>query len=379
MDNRVFVSPCGDYVMPDMERALREVLAGVGIEDIIKPGMRVGVKVNLVSAMKPARAATTHPLLAAQLCRILARLGAQVVVGDSPGGLYNQAYVGGVYSLCGMHEVEKAGARLNHNFDTAQADYPQAAYAKTFMYTSWLDECDCIINFCKLKTHGMMGMSAAVKNMFGAVPGTFKPEYHYVYPDAYEFAGMLVDLNEYFKPVISIADAVVGMEGNGPTAGSPRRIGALLASRSPYALDAVCAELIGLHVSDVPTLSYAADKSLGPADISQVQLEGSLDKFIVADFKKIDRQDGLGFLRGTGFAGKVVSKALSSRPVLEASKCIGCRKCEQICPAKAISMRRGRPSIDRGACIRCFCCQEFCPKGAMVVRRPLVARVLNRK
>jgi uncharacterized protein (DUF362 family) len=106
---------------------------------------------------------------------------------------------------------------------------------KSFTYTAWLDACDAIIDFCKLKSHGMMGMSAAAKNLFGVIPGTMKPEYHFRFPDMRDFARMLVDINDYFaeKVKITLVDAVEGMEGNGPTKGTPRHIGVLLASASP--------------------------------------------------------------------------------------------------------------------------------------------------
>lgn len=84
-----------------------------------------------------------------------------------------------IYAITGMKQVQ--GARLNDNFAVAQATFPQARRARTFSYTAYLDDCDAIINVCKLKTHGMMGLSAAAKNMFGAVPGTVKPEYHFRY------------------------------------------------------------------------------------------------------------------------------------------------------------------------------------------------------
>ncbi len=79
--------------------------------------------------------------------------------------------------------MEAAGAELNRNFAQAQATYPQALAARTFQYTQYLAEADAIIDFCKLKSHGMMGMSAAAKNLFGAIPGTLKPEYHFRFPD----------------------------------------------------------------------------------------------------------------------------------------------------------------------------------------------------
>ena len=57
---------------------------------------------------------------------------------------------------------------------------------------------------------------------------------------------------------------------------------------------------------------------------------------------------------------------------------MGCGKCREICPAKAITLSRSKPVIDRSRCIRCFCCQEFCPKGAMEQHRPVIARLLSR-
>ena len=55
-----------------------------------------------------------------------------------------------------------------------------------------------------------------------------KPEYHFRYPNPLDFAGMIVDLNSYFKPRLFLVDGVIAMEGNGPTAGTPRFMGALL-------------------------------------------------------------------------------------------------------------------------------------------------------
>jgi uncharacterized protein (DUF362 family) len=148
------------------------------------------------------------------------------------------------------------------------------------------------INFCKLKVHGMMGLSAAVKNLYGTIPGTFKVEYHYKYADHDEFGGMLVDLNEFFKPRLNIADAVVAMEGNGPTAGTPRHMGAVLASQSPYKLDIGCAGLIGLERDSIPYLKAAYNRGFIPSDYTKLIIDGEFDRFRITDFKNIaDRRD----------------------------------------------------------------------------------------
>ena len=152
----------------------------------------------------PDGAATTHPALIGALCDMLLERGASVVIGDSPGGTFNTAKLNAVYAATGMAALERDGVKLNRNVAQSTAHFPQAYSAHEFEYTSYLDEADAIVNFSKLKTHGMMGMSCAVKNMFGVVPGTRKPEYHYRFSKPMQFAHMIIDLNEYFKPSLSL-------------------------------------------------------------------------------------------------------------------------------------------------------------------------------
>lgn len=379
----VSIVSCESYQKEVCERALEEVLAPFGGLDWVKPGMTVAIKANLVAAMKPETAATTHPALLAALTEKLVARGASVIVGDSPGNLYNAAVLNHVYSVTGLHAVEKAGGKLNHDFGMKEASFEQAHVAKSFSYTSWLDEADAIISFCKLKSHGMMCLSAATKNLFGVVPGTMKPEYHFRYPDPLDFAGMIIDLNAYFKPTLYIVDAVLAMEGNGPTAGTPRQMGALLAGKDCHKLDMICAKLIGLDPMAVPTLKAAVKYGLISENTEDISVDGSVEKFMLADFERIERGRGMQFdtmlpgVLGKAF-GKVAKRALRSYPKLKKSECVGCGLCANVCPAKAISIQEKKARVDYKACIRCFCCQEFCPKGAMKVHRPIPARILHR-
>lgn len=377
----VSIVPCTDYepstVRAALERAIRE--AG-GLPELT--GKRVGIKANLVSAMKPEEAATTHPALLASLVRLLLEWGArEVVVGDSPGGLYTPAFVHRVYRTAGLDAVVEAGGLLNEDFSQKSTVYEQAAALKTFTYTGWIDTCELLIDFCKLKSHGMMGMSNAVKNLFGIIPGTMKPEYHFRFPEQDDFADMIVDLAEFTKPALSICDAVVGMEGNGPTQGVPRQIGAIMASSDPHSLDMVAARIIGLRPSEVPTLAAAQRRGLAPESLDGIQVVGPLSELCLSDFKNVAvrrslRFSGNGRWYSRAFSA-VAGKLLSSRPILRKG-CISCRKCHDICPAKAIEMRNGKPMINRDKCIRCFCCQEFCPVGAMQVYRTPIARLLTK-
>ena len=369
---------CSSYDPQEVEAALNAVLAPIGGLDWVKEGMQIAIKANLVTFAKPEEAVTTHPALICALIKMLCARGAKVTVGDSPGGLYNAAFLNRVYSVCGLEAVEEAGGMLNRDFGQSEAHFEGAKVARSFTYTSYLDNADAIIDFCKLKTHGMMGMSAAAKNMFGVVPGTMKPEYHFRYPNPVDFSRMIVDIDEYFAPKIKlcIADAVVGMEGNGPTAGTPRQIGCLLASENPHKLDLVCAKIIGLSPDDVPTLGAARERGLIPDDVDGLSIFGDVDSMVIPDYQNIAVRRSLLFDNRSKLFGKIARVALEAKPVVKKKDCKGCKKCKEICPAMAITMVDGKPVIDRKKCIKCFCCQEFCPFGAMVVHRPLVAKML---
>ncbi len=380
----VSIVPLSEYDLDFAKRALADLLKPIGGLDFVKAGMRIVIKANLVSAMTPDTAATTHHVLLSALAEMLVERGATVVIGDSPGGLYNAAFVGKVYRTSGVTECEAHGATLNRDFGEKTATYSEAAVLHSFTYTSYLDGADAIINFCKLKSHGMMSMSCAAKNMFGTIPGIIKPEYHYRFPKYSDFANMLLDLDEYFHPVLSIADAVVGMEGNGPTAGTPRGIGCLIASHSPHTLDMVAARIIGLDPAGVPTIAAAIERGLLPKDANDVAVVGDAEKFYLTDFETVTEKRSLEFT-GNGknpikrLFGKIAGAILKTRPVLRKDLCVGCGVCKNICPAKAIIIKDKRAIIDRSLCIRCFCCQEFCPKSAMKVRRTALGAIFHRE
>ncbi|MBO7150932.1 MAG: DUF362 domain-containing protein, partial [Clostridia bacterium] len=238
----VSIFPCDSYEKETVKKALVSVLEPLGGLDFIKEGMTVCIKANLVHASKPEKAVVSHPVVVTELTKLLMERGAKVIVGDSPGGLYNAATMRSVYNSTGMTAVEEAGGTLNRDFSQENISYPEGKVLKQFPFTSWLKQADVIIDVCKLKTHGMMGMSCAAKNLFGVIPGTAKPEFHFRYPNHADFARMILDIDDYVAPILSICDAVVGMEGNGPTAGVPRQIGCLLASKSMHKLDLAAAK-----------------------------------------------------------------------------------------------------------------------------------------
>ena len=379
----VIVRPCAGYGEAEVRQALEAALAPLGGLGWVQPGMKIALKANLITALKPEAAATTHPALLGALTELLLERGAVVTIGDSPGGVFNRVYLERVYEVCGLKALEAKGAVLNRDFRQKARSFPEGKVLREFTYTAWLDEADAILNVCKLKVHAMMTMTAATKNLFGVIPGSVKAEYHYRFPEYRDFADMLVDLNECFRPRLSICDAVVAMEGNGPTQGTPRQIGALLASESPYCLDLAAASLLGLAKEDVPYLESAFRRGLIPAEAKELAVDGPLASFKPEDFKNIAGRHGLTQLIGgrnpiSRLAQNTVETILQARPQLKEEACVGCGVCAGACPAHAITMAERKACIDRKQCIRCFCCQELCPRGAMGVHRPLAARLAGR-
>ena len=162
-----------------------------------------------------------------------------------------------------------------------------------------------------------------------------------------------------------------------------RHIGCILASKSPYSLDLVASEIIGLSPDSVPTIGAAISRGLSAATAGELSVYGDPTKYHVSDYQNIAVKRSLLFKGNSdnvlkNMFGAIAKKALDSKPVLKGKLCIGCNKCGRICPAKAIVIENGKAVIDREKCIRCFCCQEFCPVGAMQVKRTLVARLMQR-
>ena len=119
---------------------------------------------------------------------------------------------------------------------------------------------------------------------------------------------MLIDLNEHFRPRLYLVDAVVAMEGNGPTAGTPRPFGALLAGTNPHRIDLLCASLIGLKPENVPTLRAAAERGLTPLDPAQLCVAGDAAAFACPDFRIVQHGTGTDFGARGGAFGRLLGK-----------------------------------------------------------------------
>lgn len=377
--SKVNIYKCKNYEDNNIKEAMDKVIASFDVLKDIKEGTKVVIKANLVSAFSADKAVVTHPKLLKYLNDYLVNKGASVIIGDSPSGPFNSSSLDHIYKETGL---DKINLNLNHNFNKISEVYNDAKVLKTFDYDEFLKDADIRINFSKLKTHAMMGMSACVKNLFGCIPGTTKLEYHYRFPSHDDFANMLVDINEYFKMEINIIDAIVGMEGNGPTMGDPKDIGCIICSTNPYALDYIASKIIGADSYSINTIKVSEERNL--FNPNKIELNDEIEKYLIKDFNLIKNKDSIRFYSDsnnpfTKIVGKISTKIFENKPEVVKGKCIGCGKCARNCPNKAITIVNSKPVINRNKCIKCYCCQEFCPVGAMQVKTSKIAKALNHK
>ena len=367
---QVSAARCVNYRQEEVNAAVAKVLGFMGgMEQFIKPGQRVLLKVNALTMKLPEEAVTTHPVVIKAVAGEVKRAGGIPVIGDSSGGMIaGQAPTAQTFRVAGMvRAAEEAEAELV-NFDTTgvRAVESDGPIGTLYLATPVLDA-DVVISLPKLKTHSATILTGAVKNMYGCVPGHRKAEYHRMAPDFKDFARVLVDVYEATRPALTIMDGIVGMEGNGPSGGSPRNTGIVLAAQDAVALDAVVANLVGLAPFKVHTTRIAHDRGLGVGDMNQIEIVGEEPEAIrIRDF---DLPSNIMMEAMPGFIVRGLLGLLRARPEITESACAGCSFCVSSCPVQAIEMPGNVPCIDYEKCISCLCCQELCPQRAVQMKQ----------
>jgi uncharacterized protein (DUF362 family)/Pyruvate/2-oxoacid:ferredoxin oxidoreductase delta subunit len=377
--SKVSIARCAEYESGQLAAALDATLSALGgMAAYVSPGLRVLLKVNLLSRATPDRAVTTHPEFVRAVIRSVQAAGGIVTVGDSPGGTVGAGAVRRLWHDTGIGEVCEQEHVDLVLFDDARVRHGSA---EGKLYTSFtlgkaVVETDVLITLPKLKTHGFMMFTGAVKNLFGCIPGLEKAQFHLKVPDRDDFADMLLDLMLACQPSLAIMDAVVGMEGDGPAGGTPRHIGAVLASADCVALDVIASAMAGFAPDEVYTNRAAASRGLGPASPDEVEIAGEDWRTLAPEGFVLPAADITTKL--PRWLARRLRNWSTPKPVLmRAHTCTRCAKCQLNCPVRAIQVQSAGPRFDYSACIRCYCCQELCPEQAIGLSSPPLARLIS--
>ena len=385
-ETQVYAASCPDYGQAEGAiRALVEQMGGMG--RFVRPGERIVLKANLLRAAPPESAICTHPAVVEAVAKLVKEAGGTPVICDSPGGaLHKEGVLRSLYEKTGMAAAAAAaGAELAMDSSTRTVSLPEGKVLRQAEIITPVAEADGVIDLCKMKTHVLMSMTGAVKNLFGVIPGLSKVGYHATHPDHETFADVLLDLTGYVKPRLSLMDGILAMEGDGPgSSGTPRQAGLLLASANPLALDTAAGAIMNLPRQDNPVLLAAERRGLTPCRMEDVELiGGTVEELRMADYKfpastKSNLMDFLGPLSRP--AERLCKKALSQTPRIDGAKCVGCGICAKSCPGQAIAMTAPgkKARISQKACIHCYCCHELCPQKAVELHQSWLGRLLTK-
>jgi len=389
IDNRVYVVKCRDY--GEAENGIKNLFSMMGgREEFARPDEKIALKANLLRKALPEDAVTTHPSIIRAVAKEVKEAGARPIIVDSPGAgyRYTEKMLASIYEINGIQQVaEECGIELNYDTNFEEVSFPEGRLVKRFEVLTPVKNADGVFNLCKLKSHSFTYLTGAVKNNFGVIPGIRKPGYHARLRDTLRFTGMLLDLARLVSPRISIMDAIVAMEGDGPSNGTPKKVGLLLAAKDPLALDIVASEIIGLPRDSNPFLLEAGHLDLKPNHINQVELIGaSISEIRMPEFKlPSTMHGGIGLADHLNWWQRLVApyfkSGLSLRPRVIKDRCTACGACQQGCPMEAIriirELKRPYASINDDICIRCYCCHEMCAEDAIRLKGSILYRLIK--
>ena len=369
----VSVVICKEYEHELLRHAVIKLLEPIGgISAYIRSGDRVLLKPNLLAAKDPDKAVTTHPALVRVVADLVREVGGIVLIGDSPG-------IGGflkVTEKTGMKKAAEESKAALIEFNESIELQGSGTFRSIRLARAYY-EADKIINLPKLKTHEMMTMTCAVKNLFGAVIGTEKAGWHLKAGSSRQlFARLLLEIYQLKKPDLNIVDAVLAMEGNGPGNGTPISLGLLIAGANPVAVDVIAGKVAGIPADLLYIEREAVSMGLYGATMDDITLCGvPIESVTTTNFKLptgLDVQFGL-----PAFLTRSLKNYLTSYPKADMKTCVLCGVCSAACPPAAITIQNSALSVDNARCIRCWCCRELCPHDAMQTRKSLLLRMLT--
>jgi len=324
-----------------------------GIHKYIKNGERVLLKTNLLTPSKPEKAVVTHPAVINAVAQTVLNIGAIPYIGDSPSGQFTKRRLEKTYAKAGLKDLaNNLGIELNYDTRSRKIIISQGKKLKKTHLCNFVLNADKIIALPKIKTHSFMIMTLAIKNMYGVIPGLTKARYHSMFIKKTAFADMLLDVLSVRKPDLVIMDGIIGMEGDGPSGGTPVHLGVLLASGDAVAMDLTVCTMLGIEPVGIPTLRQAKIRKLWPAEISYPLLSPTDVRYT-------------NFILPSTVDYLVTGRKKPNRSPVSTEKCTACGQCEEICPKKAIKIVNQKVQIDYTKCILCYCCHETCPFDAI--------------
>jgi uncharacterized protein (DUF362 family) len=283
----VFIARAPSY-RADLESIIASGLGELGLTASWARGKSVLLKPNLVEPCRDSPAVNTHPEIIRSAAEVFRRWRArEVFVGEGPGHcrdaqlVLDQSGLGRVLDEARLEFVD-----LNYDDVRFVPNVFRATSLTELALPETLARADLIVSLPKMKTHHWAGVTLSLKNFFGAMPGIV-----YGWPkNVLHHAGIgpsILDIAAAVRPHLAIVDGIVGMEGDGPIMGTPRKAGVLVMGTNLAAVDATCARLMRINPWRIGYLASASGR-LGPIAERHIEQRGEVIAGLAQHFQLLD-------------------------------------------------------------------------------------------
>ncbi|MCD6579727.1 DUF362 domain-containing protein [bacterium] len=363
MKNDIYIRFQNNYNISDLKKNMEILLNESGLWNILKEKniKTILLKPNLLGKYNIASAVVTHPDLVYVIATILKEHGYEIGIGDSSASFFKMRFL---FYDNGYGKIFDENLAKMENFEMKpfeKLDLNNKKVSHIFIANA-VKTYDFVISLPKLKTHNISIITCCMKNYYGIIPGVRKSHYHRVFHRFKDFNRFLVDIYEKIHADYYIIDGILGMEGDGPSGGYPRKFNLISAGENGLQMDAYFLFLMGVDAMKLDYFQYAKSKGC---------FHGSSFESVHTPFEKGYRFDNFKLpiamkLSGiTNILPGFLFDFLKIQPEIDADKCILCGKCVEKCPEDAMKLKNEKIVIDYSNCIACGCCKEVCPQEAI--------------
>ena len=274
------------------EAVAKSVELSIGsLDAIIKEGQTVLIKPNLAFQAPVESFAVVDPRTVEAVVSYIKEnsKAGKVVVGDNPSLGQHVGRARPAFDASGMEAAAKlGGADEVIYFDETELvdlEIPEALFCKKYkVYKPFLDA-DVVINLPKMKVHIAGTVTLGLKNWNGIVPN-IHPSGQQQDVHRIDLGQKVADLYKIRKADLTIVDAIIGMEGQGPHAGSPIEMNLIIAGQDTVAVDAVTCSVMGFSPMEIPAIRTAGTEGLGEMDLSKIDVVGEKIADVMKNFKR---------------------------------------------------------------------------------------------
>jgi len=229
-----------------------------GIQRYIKPGDTVALKPNVVTGEGAGPGVTTDKRVVAAMIRLCNEAGASRVMVVEGAGYFTKT--SRALELSGIKALaEENGAEIVDvdNSPIVKVDVPNPLIIDVVEVSKEFMDADVRINMPVMKTHDQLSVTLGVKNLKGVLPRYMKRNFHKI-----GVVKGILDLNKAVPVDLTVLDAIVAMEGLGPSFGPKVELNTILTSADIYALDRVASRIMGFTEAELDYLVEAAAEGI---------------------------------------------------------------------------------------------------------------------